>query len=100
MTSGQEFSERVDRDKGLLPLVLVQSPADVQVQIGGAATTNLRAMNAGVNHFDIPFNGQLGSVSITVSRNGQSVLGTTDPAITMNCVDGLVNWNAYVGGSG
>lgn len=80
--------------------VVVRSLADVQVRIGSGATTNLRAMNAGVNHFDIPFNGGLGAVSFTVSRNGQGVLGTTGPAITTNCVDGLVNWNAYVGGSG
>ena len=80
--------------------VLVQSPADVLVKIDGGTTTSLRATHAGVNHFDIPFNGQLGAVTFTVSRNGQSVLQTTGPAITTNCVDGLVNWNAYVGGSG
>lgn len=70
------------------------------MQIGGGVTTSLRATNAGINHFDVPFNGQLGVVAFSVSRNGQGVLGSTGPAITTNCVDGLVNWNAYVGGSG
>ncbi|KAI9707599.1 MAG: hypothetical protein M1836_000560 [Candelina mexicana] len=81
--------------------VLVKSPADVTVQIGSNAPTSLKATTAGVNHFSVPFNGQTGSsVSFAVSRNGQQVVSAKGNGITNNCGDnGLVNWNAWVGGS-
>jgi len=79
--------------------VMVNAPADVSVQIGSGSTTALKASMAGVNHFSVPFNGNLGNVTITVSRSGQSVASITGPAITDQCTNGVVNLNAYVGSS-
>ena len=79
--------------------VLVSAPADINVQIGSNAPTSLKATTAGVNHFSVPFNSQLGNVTFAVTRNGQDVVGATGQAITGDCVDGMVNWNAVVGGS-
>lgn len=88
----------VSEDK-IFVSVLVSSPADVTVQIGANQATSLQAKTSGVNHFSVPFNGQTGEVSFAISRNGQSVVKAAGPAITGACKDGLVNWNAYVGGS-
>jgi aminopeptidase I len=38
-------------------------------------------------------------VKMTISRSGQEIVSTTGPAITDQCVDGKVNWNAFVGSS-
>ncbi len=88
----------LSQDKVFLS-VLVGGPADVNVQIGGNSVTSLKATTSGVNHFSVPFNGQTGNVSFAISRNGESVVKAAGPAITDACADGLVNWNAYVGGS-
>ncbi|KZF20390.1 glycoside hydrolase family 71 protein [Xylona heveae TC161] len=88
----------VSQDKVFLS-VLVNSPADVTLQIGDNQPTYLRAMTSGVNHFSVSFNGQTGAVTASVSRNGQSVASVTGPEITDACEDGNVNWNAWVGGS-
>lgn len=79
--------------------VLTQAPSDVVVQIGHSALTQLKAKIAGVNHFNIPFNGRLGRVSIVVSRSGREVVRTTGPEITENCYKGNANWNAFAGSS-
>lgn len=79
--------------------VLVTAPSSVHVQIGGHAPTVLRACTAGINHFSVPFNGQTGPVKMTIMRDGHEIVGTTGPAITDQCVDGKVNWNAVVGSS-
>ena len=79
--------------------VIVAEPSDVSVQIGDNPPTLLQATTAGPNHFLVYFNGQTGNVTYTVSRNGQVVTSTTGAAITEDCVNGMVNWNAVVGTS-
>lgn len=88
----------VSEDKIFLT-VLVTNPSTVNVQIGSSASTVLHAGTAGINHFSVPFNGQTGPVKIAIVRNNQQVLDVTGPAITDQCANGLVNWNAYVGSS-
>ena len=77
--------------------VLVKAAADVTVQIGDNPVNVLRATHAGVNHFSIPFQGQTGNVTYTVSRYGMTILQHTGAEISSDCDGGLVNWNAIVG---
>ncbi|KAI9759632.1 MAG: hypothetical protein M4579_002200 [Chaenotheca gracillima] len=79
---------------------LVSSSADITVQIGDGAPTPLTASKAGVNHFSVPFNGQTGPVSFTMTRNGAPVVpAVTGPDISTTCPSQGTNWNAYVGGN-
>ncbi|KAL9108413.1 MAG: hypothetical protein Q9187_008299 [Circinaria calcarea] len=89
--------EKVSQD--LISLnVLVDSPASVSVQIGNNAPTQLSATNRGINHFSVPFNGQTGAVTYTVTSNGQTMLKHVGAAITNQLLDTKgVNWNAIVG---
>lgn len=79
--------------------ILISQPADVIVQIGDYDPTVEQAKDAGLNHFAVPFDGRTGKVTVTVSRDGQSVVSATGTEISTNCEDGLVNWNAVVAGS-
>ncbi|KKZ68907.1 hypothetical protein EMCG_00078 [[Emmonsia] crescens] len=79
--------------------ILVGERSEITVQIGTSAPTILQANTAGINHFSVPFDDQKGAVKITVWRNGHPVVGTTGPEITDECVEGKINWNAYVGSS-
>lgn len=88
--------EKVSQD--LISLnVLVDSPASVSVQIGDNAPTQLSATNRGINHFSVPFNGQTGAVTYTVTSNGQTILKHVGAAITNQLLEIGVNWNAIVG---
>ena len=78
--------------------VLVKAPADVTVQIGSNPVRTLRAQTAGVNHFSVPFNGETGAVTYSVSRDGRLILRKTGNEISNECREGNVNWNAIVGG--
>ncbi|MCJ1335824.1 hypothetical protein MMC09_001098 [Bachmanniomyces sp. S44760] len=77
--------------------VLVKQPSDVSVQIGSGAPTQLKAKTAGVNHFSVPFNGQTGKVTYTISRGGQTILSTTGQIADSPTPAGNTNWNAIVG---
>ncbi|MCJ1287876.1 hypothetical protein MMC26_007228 [Xylographa opegraphella] len=79
--------------------VIVQEPSQVTVQIGDNAPSVWQANVAGPNHFLIYWNGQTGTITYKVSRNGQTVLSATGATITSDCADGRVNWNAEVGSS-
>ena len=79
--------------------VLISEPAEVSVRIGDSSPTVAQAERGGANHFAVPFNGRTGQVTVTVSRNGQSVVSATGTDISNNCEGGLVNWNAIVAGS-
>lgn len=80
-------------------IVLSTDAADVCVQIGSNAPTELRAENAGAHRFAVDFGGQTGSVTVTVKRNGQSVATATGPGISTDCPGGLTNFNAIAYGS-
>jgi hypothetical protein len=90
--------ELVTTDKIFLD-VLVSAPSDVVVTIGSNTPTTLQATAAGINHFSVPYGSQVGAVTMQVMRNGAVVVSVTGPAITTTCLNGNVNWNAYVGTS-
>jgi len=79
--------------------VIVQEPSEVTVQIGNNPPSVWQANVAGPNHFLVYWDGQTGTVTYKVSRNGQTVLSATGATITPDCVNGVVNWNAIVGSS-
>lgn len=80
-------------------IVLSTDAADISVQVGSNTPTALHAENAGAHHFAVDFAGQTGGVTVTVTRNGQSVAAATGPGISTNCPEGLTNFNAIVYGS-
>ncbi|PYI12183.1 glycoside hydrolase [Aspergillus sclerotiicarbonarius CBS 121057] len=77
----------------------VEDASEIFVQIGYSPPTVLQASGPGINHFSVPFNGQTGPVRIVMMRNYREVAAAVGPAITDECKDGNVNWNAYVGSS-
>ncbi|OJD22393.1 hypothetical protein ACJ73_06261 [Blastomyces percursus] len=79
--------------------ILVAKPSEITIRIGKSRETRQQAKTAGISHFSVPFNGQKGPVEITVWRDRKPVVATTGPEITDMCIDGRVNWNAYVGSS-
>ncbi|RDW93164.1 glycoside hydrolase family 71 protein [Aspergillus mulundensis] len=79
--------------------VLVTEPSQVHVQIGHAAPIVLFAHEPGLNHYSVPFDGHSGPVRIAIVRHGREIEIAVGPAITENCIEGKVNWNAYVGSS-
>lgn len=79
--------------------VLVAAPSAVTVQVGDHKPTTLRAHIAGINHFSVPFSGQIGPVRMAVIRDQCEIVSTVGPEITDHCVDGMVDWNPVVGSS-
>ncbi|KAL2863498.1 glycosyl hydrolase family 71-domain-containing protein [Aspergillus lucknowensis] len=75
--------------------VLVMEPSHVHVRIGNAAPIILLAKGVGLNHYSVPFNGQLGAVRFAIVREGREIETAIGPAITENCTEGIVNWNAF-----
>lgn len=88
----------VSQDKVFVTAV-VTAPSEVTIQIGTNAATTFHANHIGINHFSVPFNGHTGPVHFAIVRKGHTVASATGPAITNDCQDGRVNWNAYVGSS-
>jgi Glycosyl hydrolase family 71 len=79
---------------------LVKGPSWIGVQIGSNnSVTSLYARQAGMNTFEVPFNGQTGNTTFSIVRNRTEVAYAAGPAITTDCVDGMINWNAVVGSS-
>ncbi|KAF7537072.1 hypothetical protein G7054_g4064 [Neopestalotiopsis clavispora] len=81
--------------------VLLSSEADISVTVGGAAlaaqwTSKPYNGGVGVYHGNADFSGKTGDVTITVSRQGQTVVSGSGRAIGDGCVDGVENFNAYV----
>ncbi|KAK2788541.1 hypothetical protein FQN52_006654 [Onygenales sp. PD_12] len=79
--------------------ILVSEPSDVTVRVGVFPETRLRANAVGINHFSVPFAEHRGPVWIAVWRDGEIVASTMGPEITDKCVNGKINWNAFVGSS-
>lgn len=78
---------------------LLQSAADVHVQIGSSPVTSYTGV-AGLNHWSQPFDGQTGNVTFSVVRNGNTVKSEGGAPITASStlVGGLTNYNVWVGG--
>jgi len=79
--------------------VFTPGKAVVTVTIGGVSTTK-SASSAGLFTSSVPFNGNTGAVSISVSiNNGARTLSQKGPNISNDCSgsDNHVDWNAWVG---
>lgn len=80
--------------------LLVNSPADLSVSIGGGAAQPVGTANvAGVNYFSVPTNGATGAVAYTVTRNGDAIMSFTGATISGDCsaAGGQINFNAITG---
>lgn len=82
---------------------LLASPADVVVTVDGvslgAAWTHTPSGDAGIYHGSVSFTGHSGSVEITVTRGGSTVVSVLGEDIFSGCSNtlGIENWNAWVG---
>ena len=79
--------------------LLLQSPADLSVTVGGGQAQTFTANAAGINYFSADATGQSGQVSYTVSRNGQTVFSFNGATISTDCsaAQGQINYNAITG---
>ena len=77
----------------------VLEPSDVRVQIGDVIPTVMRARVPGLNHFSVPFKGRTGRVKLAIERGHRQIATAVGPAITDQCEQGNVDWNAFVGSS-
>lgn len=89
---------KVSQDK-VFATAFVSAPSDIKIQIGNSAPTSFRASTPGLNHYSVPFNGQTGPVVFSIVQNNREIVSSTGQAITDQCKDGNVNWNAFVGSS-
>lgn len=78
--------------------VLLHAAANVVVTVNGVTVGSKEVTATGITHFSVPFNGQTGPVAVNVVRGG-TVLSASGTTISGTTTDGLVNWNAVVGGS-
>jgi len=77
---------------------LLGSAASIDVSIGGVLVESHQATAAGITHFSVPFTGHMGPVVVTVKRGSGAVVTASGTAISAPA-DGIINWNAVVGGS-
>ncbi|RAL62377.1 hypothetical protein DID88_004943 [Monilinia fructigena] len=99
-TQGQaEYSPSLLAQDKIFFTALLQSAADVQVQIGNSPARNYNG-TAGLNHWSQPFNGQTGNVTFSIVRNGETVKSESGTEITgvSSVLGGLTNFNCWVGG--
>ncbi|PYH98406.1 hypothetical protein BO71DRAFT_406224 [Aspergillus ellipticus CBS 707.79] len=73
---------------------LTSGTSKVRVQIGSSEPTVLSAVGAGIQQYSVPFNGRTGEVQVSIQRNGRVTANATGRAITDDCEEGNVNWNA------
>ncbi|TGO58568.1 hypothetical protein BCON_0053g00030 [Botryotinia convoluta] len=78
---------------------LLQSAADVHVQIGESPVTSYSG-KAGLNSWSQGFSGQTGNVTFSIVRNSKTVKSESGTEITAesSVVGGLTNFNVWVGG--
>lgn len=51
---------------------------------------------SGLYHGSVPFSGNVGPVTVAMTRNGSKVTSVTGDSITTTCTNSVVNWNAAV----
>lgn len=81
---------------------LLASSATVTVTIGGVSQTvqNWRHTpegGIGLYHGSLPFNGNTGAVTVTLSRGSSQIARVTGKDITTNCEKNIQNYNPWVG---
>jgi len=79
---------------------LLDSTATFSVTIGSTVQTgswsSTPSGGSGLYHGKVAFSGNVGPVTVTINRNGGSVVSVTGSSITTDCTDGVENWNAAV----
>lgn len=79
---------------------LLGSPASVTVSIGVSQQGNWEWKpdgGVGIYHGSVPFGSSLGEVVVTLSRSGTQISEVSGSTISTDCVNGLENWNAWMG---
>jgi hypothetical protein len=70
------------------------------VSIGGvtsrATWTHVPSNGVGLYRGSVDFSGRAGQVTVTLSRNGASILSSTGGSINNDCTQGLQNFNPFV----
>ncbi|KAL8415240.1 hypothetical protein RB594_006180 [Gaeumannomyces avenae] len=80
------------------------SGVQVTVSIGGSSQVGSweatpGGNGAGMYHGSVPFNGRLGQVVVTITRDGNQIARVDGASISTSCTNGITNWNAWVGGA-
>lgn len=93
-----EVSPNVIVEDGIFFSALLGSPAEVHVQIGTNAVQVFQG-ETGINHWSVPFNGQVGVPTFGVWRNGALIVSGSGNTIssTTDLSNGCTNYNAWVG---
>ncbi|KAK1995692.1 hypothetical protein LX36DRAFT_639338, partial [Colletotrichum falcatum] len=91
----------VMQDKIFFSAVLAAS-ADATITVGGTTSSpewsSVPDGGVGVYHGSVSIEGQSGAVSIRLSRRNRILARIDGPTFSSaNCVDGLTNWNPWVG---
>lgn len=80
---------------------LLSAPATITVRIGGVTKrgswTWQPGGGIGIYHGSVPFGSSLGDVVVTLERDGTQIAQVRGSSISTDCVQGLTNWNAWVG---
>ncbi len=94
----QELSPNEVLQDGIFFSALMQSAADIHVQIGNNAEVVFNGA-AGINHWSLPFNGQTGVPKFCVVRDGTKVGSGVGKEITAATIleNGCTNYNPWVG---
>ncbi|KAF2722751.1 glycoside hydrolase family 71 protein [Polychaeton citri CBS 116435] len=92
--------ETVSVDSIFYTALLVGS-ADITFTIGGVNQVgdwdSTPSGGTGLYYGSVPFNSQLGDVTVTVSRDGAALLQQSGAAIAGDCAGGSENWNVWTG---
>jgi glucan endo-1,3-alpha-glucosidase len=92
-----QLSPNAVLEDGIFFSALLMSAAEVRVQIGNGPVV-VKSGVAGINHWSIPFNGQIGTPYFSVWRSGKLVKGANGGAIKATPLsNGCTNYNPYVG---
>ncbi|KAI9839216.1 MAG: hypothetical protein M1819_003209 [Sarea resinae] len=89
----------VDVDAVFVSALVATLPATVAVSIGSVQVANWTVEFEGVSHWSVAFGSNTGDVSVVLERSGSQVAIVNGAAITTDCTNGNVNWNAWVGDS-
>ena len=77
---------------------LLKEPAVISFQIGDHPADTFQVKSSGIFHSSAPFNGRTGAVRLQIVRDGALVaLGIGEPILTKP-INGITNYNAWVGG--
>jgi glucan endo-1,3-alpha-glucosidase len=92
-----QLDPNVVLEDGIFFSALLMSAAEVRVQIGNGPVVVKEGV-AGINHWSIPFAGQIGTPYFSVWRSGKFVQGANGTPIKATPLsNGCTNYNPWVG---